>query len=131
VTKELKVFLWVLIVGISLAVILKFLFPLMAPFLLGIVFACLIEPLVKKIDTCLKVSRKFAIILILAALVIIVFSITGLSLLTFYEEAQRLMPQVPGLVDRLLGFAQDNISHFSKYFPQLTEIGKNFTLSSE
>jgi sporulation integral membrane protein YtvI len=131
VTKELKVFLWVLIIGISLTVILKYLFPLMAPFLLGIVFACLIEPMVKKIDTCLKVGRRFAIILILAALVITVFSITGLSLLAFYQEAQRLMPQIPGLVDRLLRFTQESISYFSKYFPQLAEFGKNFMLSSE
>jgi sporulation integral membrane protein YtvI len=131
VTKELKVFLWVLIMGISLVIILKYLFPLMAPFLLGIVFACLIEPMVKRIDTCLKVGRKFSIILILAALVIIVFSITGWSLLAFYQEAQRLMPQIPELVERLLRFTQDGLGYWVKYFPGLTEISQKFALPSE
>jgi Predicted permease len=131
VTKEHKVFLWVLVAGISLVVVLKYLFPLMAPFLLGTIFACLIEPLVKKLDTRLRVGRKFAIMLILIVLVLTALSITGLSLLAFYQEAQRLMPQIPGLVGRLLKVTRESLEYFGKYFPQLTEIEPNFGVPGE
>jgi sporulation integral membrane protein YtvI len=131
VTKEYKVLLWVGILGISLVIILRYLFPLMAPFLLGTIFACLIEPLVKKLDTRFRVGRKFAIMLILIILVIFVFSITGFSLLTFYQEAQRLMPEIPGMVGRLLKLTQDAMGYFIKYFPQLAKIGPNFGVPGE
>lgn len=103
----------------------------MAPFLLGTIFACLIEPLVKKLDSRLRVGRKFAIIIILFLMVITALSITGFSLLAFYQEAQRVMPQIPGLVGRLLNITQEALGYFIKYFPQLAEFGPNFGLPGE
>ena len=126
-TKELKVFLWVLVIGFSLVVILKYLFPLVAPFFLGIIFACLIEPFVKKLGAGLKVGRKLAVVVILATLVIGAFTITGLSLLAFYQEAQRLMPQIPKLVSRFLQLTREGLGYWSKYLP----FGRNFELPAE
>jgi sporulation integral membrane protein YtvI len=131
VTKEFKVFLGVLMIGIALVAILKYLFSLLAPFLLGIIFACLIEPLVEKVDIRLKVGRKFAVSLILVALVITVFAVTGFSLLAFYQEAQRLIPQIPQLVNRLLNIFREILEYGARYFPQLTGIDRNFGLPSE
>jgi sporulation integral membrane protein YtvI len=131
VTKDYKVFLWVLVAGAGLVVILKYLFPLMAPFLLGTIFACLIEPVVKRLDTRLRVGRKLTIMLILIFLVIVAFSITGFSVLAFYQEAQRLMPKIPGLVERLLNITQEILNYLVKYFPQMAENGPIFALPRE
>jgi sporulation integral membrane protein YtvI len=131
VTKDYKVFLWVLVAGAGLVVILKYLFPLMAPFLLGTIFACLIEPVVKRLDTRLRVGRKLTIMLILIFLVIVAFSITGFSVLAFYQESQRLMPKIPGLVERLLNITQEVLDYLIKYFPQMAENGPIFALPRE
>lgn len=114
-----------------MVVILKYLFPLMAPFLLGTIFACLIEPVVKRLDTRLRVGRKLTIMLILIFLVIVAFSITGFSVLAFYQEAQRLMPKIPGLVERLLNITQEILNYLVKYFPQMAENGPIFALPRE
>jgi sporulation integral membrane protein YtvI len=103
----------------------------MAPFLLGTIFACLIEPFVKKLDTRLQVGRKLAIIIILSLMTIVTLSITGFSLLAFYQEAQRLMPQIPVLVGRLLNITQETLRYFIRYFPQLAEINPNLGLPGE
>jgi sporulation integral membrane protein YtvI len=131
VTREYKVYLWVFIAGIGLIIILKYLFPLMAPFLLGTIFACLSEPLVIKLHNRLRVGRKLAIICILFFVVVLALGITVFSLLAFYQETQRLMPQIPEMVGRFLGFVRDAIQYFTKYFPQFAEFGSDLGIPGE
>ncbi|MGE5583005.1 MAG: AI-2E family transporter [Bacillota bacterium] len=129
--KELRVFLWVLAIGVIMILVLKYMFPLMAPFLLGSLFACLIEPLVKKIDARWKVGRKLAVIIILVFLVLGIFAITGLSLLTFYQEAQRLIPRVPELAAKMFGMVQGWSLFLHKYLPQLNGALEDHLLPAE
>ncbi len=103
----------------------------MAPFLLGTIFACLIEPFVKKLYQRLRVGRKLAIVFILLFVVILALSITGFSLLAFYQETQRLIPQIPEMVDRLLKLTRDSIQYLAKYFPQFREFGSNLGIPGE
>jgi sporulation integral membrane protein YtvI len=131
VSKEYKIFLWVFLVGIGLIIILKFLFPLMAPFLLGTIFACLIEPFVKKLHQRFKIDRKLVIILILLFVVILALSITGFSLIAFYQETQRIIPRIPEMVGRILRLTGDSTQHLAKYFPQFKEFGANFGIPGE
>lgn len=103
----------------------------MAPFLLGIVFASLIEPLVKKLDTGYKIDRKPAVIFILTTLVLLVLTITGLSLIAFYQEMQRLIPRVPELVNRIFLFIQGWLDYLSKYYPLHEHSVRNFIFPAE
>ncbi len=130
-SREYKVYLWVFLVAIGLIVILKYLFPLMAPFLLGTIFACLIEPLVQKLHQRLKIGRKPAIMFILLLVVTLTLTITSFSLIAFYQETQRLMPQIPEIVGRILKFAGISIQRLTKYFPQFKEFGPNLGIPGE
>ncbi len=130
-SREYKVYLWVFLVAIGLIVILKYLFPLMAPFLLGTIFACLIEPLVQKLHQRLKIGRKPAIMFILLFVITLTLTISSFSLIAFYQETQRLMPQIPEIVSRILKFAGISIQRLTKYFPQFKEFGPNLDIPGE
>jgi sporulation integral membrane protein YtvI len=119
VTKELKNFLWLGSIGVGLVAGLKYLFPLLAPFLLGIIFACIIEPVVHKLEGSLKIGRKPAISAVLGLLVLIILSLTTLTIITSYQEALRLMPKIPLLVKKLLFFSRNWPQIFKGYFPML------------
>lgn len=130
-SREYKVYLWVFLVAMGLIVILKYLFPLMAPFLLGTIFACLIEPLVQKLHQRLKIGRRLAIMFILLFVVTLTLIITSFSLIAFYQETQRLMPRIPEIVGRILKFAGISIQRLTKYFPQFKEFGPDLGIPGE
>jgi sporulation integral membrane protein YtvI len=90
-----------LLLGVGLILGFKFLFPIIAPFLLGITFASLIEPWVRKMETYLKMRRGFAVGLVLFSFLMLVLSLTGLTLLSSFREAERQLPKIPLLVTKL------------------------------
>ena len=100
-SRELRLFLILLTLGAGLILGLKFLFPIIAPFLLGITFAGLIEPWVRKLESCFPLKRKFAVGLALFIFLILVLSLSGLTLLSTFQEAERQLPKIPLLVTRL------------------------------
>ena len=118
-TRELKVFLILAALGLGLILGLKFLFPLVAPFLLGISFACLIEPIVKLLETRCLLRRNLAVSLTLISVVLVSFLIVILVVNAVYQEAQRLWPQIPALVSRLESLANNCIKHYANYLSNL------------
>lgn len=103
---EIKIFLWV--TGVSLGVFLgmQYLFPILTPFIFGILLACLIEPAIKQTETHLGLHRKLAVSFVLAITLFILLTITGIVLLVAYQEALRILPKIPILADKLLGLGQ-------------------------
>jgi predicted PurR-regulated permease PerM len=128
---ELKAILVVLGTGVILIIGLKFLFPMVAPFLLGITFACLSEPFVKWCTTRLSFSRRFSISLVIAALVLLVLGITVITVLALYQEAQRILPNVPELVKRLTFLDQCCRSYLNRHFHMFEKNYSGFALDLE
>jgi len=102
-TKELKVWLSLTLLGILLALCLKYFFNLMAPFLFGIVFACLSEPIICQTINKLKVTRGFAVTLVLLGVSLLFGVITLLAVLTLYQEIQRLVLIIPSITLKIKG----------------------------
>ncbi len=100
-TRVRKLTIILLLLGIGLILGLKFFFPLVAPFLLGLIIAGLIEPLVQKLELLFKFSRGLAVSLILFTFIIISLGLSGLILLSSFKEAQRLLPEIPILFNNL------------------------------
>lgn len=104
-SQELRLLVILLLLGVGLILGFKFLFPTIAPFLLGITFAGLIEPLVRKLETHLKLKRGFAVGLVLFSFLFAILSLTGLTLLSSFREAERQLPKIPLLVTKLSGLS--------------------------
>lgn len=130
-TKELKILIFLVLLGAGLILGFKYLFPLIAPFLLGITFACLIEPLVRKLENIFKIGRNWAISFVLVFLLLIIFSFTGLTIMAFYQEAVRLLPRVSVLVGILLRLIETWLNSLAHYFPLINEGINNFSLNPE
>lgn len=104
-----------LLLGVGLIVGLKFLFPIIAPFLLGITFAGLIEPWVRKLEMVFKLKRKYAVGLVLILFLILVLSLSGLTLISSFREAERQLPKIPFLVARLTECYQGFTARLGQY----------------
>lgn len=113
-SQELRILLFLLLLGVGLILGFKFLFPIIAPFLLGITFASLIEPLVRKLETRLKMKRSFAVGLVLFSFLFVILSLTGLTLLSSFREAERQLPKVPFLATRLTGLCSGVMTHLGE-----------------
>lgn len=97
-TNELKIISILGVLGIGMVLGLKFLFPFVAPFLLGITFACLVEPTVRNLERRFKVKRSVAAAIVVIWFLMGVLAVTGLALFSSFREAQRLLPKVPVLI---------------------------------
>jgi sporulation integral membrane protein YtvI len=137
VTRELKLLIILLLLGVGLILGLKFFFPLVAPFLLGLVIAGLIEPMVQKLELRFKVSRGLAVGLVLFSFIMMSLSLSGLILLSSFKEAQRILPEIPlllnrlsdlgsGLINRLFRFMNLDFTHFSLKTGPLSRIFDSF-----
>lgn len=107
-----------LLLGVGLILGFKFLFPIVAPFLLGIIFAGLIESWVRRLETHLKMNRSFAVGLVLFSLLIVVLGLTGLTLVSSFWEAERQLPKIPFLIAKLSNVCSGfivRLGHLIKY----------------
>ncbi len=100
-TKNLKVLLILLLFCLIFIFGMKFLFSLMAPFLLGIIFSLLSEPLISFAERSFSLRRSVAISLIFLVIVASGVLIAIFIITTFYHETRRLLPQMPLLFDRI------------------------------
>ncbi|MGE5607123.1 MAG: hypothetical protein ACM3YE_15715, partial [Bacteroidota bacterium] len=103
---EIKILLWVIAVSLGVILGMQYLFPILTPFILGILLACLIEPIIKQTEIYLGLNRKLAVSFVLAVTIFILLTITGIVLLVAYREALRILPKIPTLADKLLGLGQ-------------------------
>ncbi|HEX7715154.1 MAG TPA: AI-2E family transporter [Bacillota bacterium] len=126
-TRELKLIFILVSIGIGLIFGLKFLFPFIAPFLLGAFFACLMEPLVRKITILFGVSRRLAVGLVLSAWILFILSLAVIMVLALVQEAQRLIPGIPLFVNKLTVVTEEAL-RFLEHLPQLAQILKSFSL---
>lgn len=112
----MKCLLWSAAICLGLILGLKYFFPLLAPFLLGILLACLIEPVVKKAEIGLQIKRKIAVSLVIAVTIFGLLGLTGIVFIVAYQEALRLLPKIPVLVNKLLGLGCGLTRYFEAYF---------------
>ncbi len=113
---DLRIFLWVAVICLGLILGFQYLFPILAPFLLGIFLACLIEPVIKQAETGLGMNRKLAVSLVLAITLFSLLSITGIVFLVSYQEALRILPKIPVFVKKLLGLGEGIIIFLGAHF---------------
>lgn len=118
--KELKLVLWGILIGLGFILGFQYLLPLLTPFLLGILLACLIEPVVKLVETGFKIKRKIAVSLILTVTLVGLLSLTGIVFLVAYQEALRVLPRIPVLVSKLIGVGSD-LTCFLREYIQIPE----------
>ncbi len=115
-SNELKFFLWSAVICLGFILSLQYFFPLLAPFLLGILLACLIEPVVKNAEIRLKINRKIAVSLVLTITLVGLLSLTGIVFLVAYQEALRVLPKIPVLVNELLSFGSGLTDFLEAHF---------------
>lgn len=114
--KYLAVLLSLLIAG-GLIWGLKLIFPLIAPFLIGIIFACLIEPFVKNLERSFNLNRSVAIIVTLIILVIAILAFLILTISLIYFEVQRCLPQAQLITDSFSGVIERVTIWFQQFLP--------------
>jgi sporulation integral membrane protein YtvI len=119
VTRELKILLFMIGAGIGLILGIKYLFPLIGPFLLGMLFACLIEPLVKKLEMILKLNRRPAVGIVLASFLSIILGLAVFTVLTLWRQTQWLLPKVPFFVRKLVSLSELILKYCSNHLPEL------------
>ncbi len=126
----LKVPVVLTIIGIGLILGFKYIFSIIAPFLLGLLLACWVEPLVKWAESYLKWRRGLIIGLILAFLTCLILILTGLAVFALYREAEELLPRIPVLVRRIYFLGDLWMNRLTEIFPQLSSGSKGFAAFS-
>lgn len=129
--KETKVFTALLFFGGGFILGIKYIFPMVAPFIWGIIFACLIEPLVLTLENKLRIKREMAILIVLSSLMVLIFSICGITVLVIYQESQQLLPRIPELVTRFSESGMEILKKIQNLHPYLREYFSNFSLYPE
>jgi sporulation integral membrane protein YtvI len=112
--------------GVGLTFGLKFAFPILAPFFLGVVFAGLIEPLVMACEARLRLKRAIATPVILLLLMLLVLTAVTVTLILTYQEVQHLWKLIPDWAERLTGLAHRWLGFFQPFFPELQHFAKLF-----
>lgn len=110
---------------------LKYLFPLIAPFLMGIFFACLIEPLVTILEVKLAMRRKYATATVLIFLVVLLITLIGLTITFTYQELQRLVAGIPFWSRWFVECSARVLGWLEPVFPQIHQIVSKIYLNPE
>jgi sporulation integral membrane protein YtvI len=129
--REWKLFWSLCIVCGSLVLGLKYAFPLFAPFLLGIFFAGLVEPLVGMVETKLRVKRGIATGVTLICLLMIVLTVVTLTIVFTYQETQRLLGLVPDYALRISRISGRWLAWLQPLFPGVNETFTKLYLNPE
>ncbi|HEY8462694.1 MAG TPA: AI-2E family transporter [Bacillota bacterium] len=120
--RRLKIVAILTVLGISMMVGLKYLFPLLAPFLLGIFFACLIEPLVVFLETKLHLKRNLATAAVLSLVVVNLIFLTGITVTIVYQELQNLIANIPWWSRRFYHLTTRALQWLKPVFPEIDRI---------
>jgi predicted PurR-regulated permease PerM len=123
---KLKTIGWLAVAVVGLTLGLKFAFPVLAPFFLGVVFAGLIEPLVLICETRLQLRRSVATPVFLLLLMLLVLTLVTVTLILTYQEAQHLWKLIPLWGGRLADLAHRWLFIFQPCFPELQRFARLF-----
>jgi sporulation integral membrane protein YtvI len=85
---------------------------------LGIALACLIEPLVHRLQGFCPLRRGKIVGLVLSAFWLFIFFILMLIIVSAYQEFHRVLPKVPALVERIASQSRNWLQGFSFLGPQ-------------
>lgn len=117
-TREIRTWLALISLTISLFIGFKYIFPLVAPFLLGAIFACLIEPIVRRINEQHHIPRKYVVLVLITGLLFFILSMLSMTVVVLYQEAQRLLPQVSMFARRFSFFETRFLGYLKQLIPQ-------------
>lgn len=101
--RDFKIFSGLIALGVGLIMGLKYLFPLVAPFLLGIVFAALVEPWIKWLENRIKIPRTVGAGLTVGITIIILLLCIFGAGNAIYRESQRLGPLINDFFNQFEG----------------------------
>jgi len=107
------------ILGIILVFSVKYIFPLVAPFFLGAVFACLVEPSVRFLEERVGIHRKFAVILIITIFIGMMMAVLVITLMLLYKEAQASLAQLSRLGQQLVVVERELSAWIRRIFPEM------------
>ncbi|TCL69416.1 sporulation integral membrane protein YtvI [Hydrogenispora ethanolica] len=113
-TQELRTIIWLAVVGSLLILGFRFLFPVFAPFLIGLLLACWIDPLVTRFEARFRIQRGFIIGVLLMSLTLLILAAVVLTVLALYQGAIELLPKMPLLINQLNHF----FAHWVQVLPQ-------------
>jgi sporulation integral membrane protein YtvI len=129
--REWKLFGLLCVATVSLVMGLKYAFPLFAPFLLGIFFAGLVDPLVGMVEIKLRVKRGVATGATLILLLTLVLAGVTLTIVFTYQETQRLLGLVPDYALRLSRISARWLAWMQLLFPGVNETFTKLYLNPE
>lgn len=129
--RKLKIGGLLVVLGLGVVLGLKYLFPLLAPFLLGVFFACLIEPGVSFFERRFRMKRRMAVVISLLFLVLVTVALLFLTIAVSYQELQRLAGNIPAWAQRFAGFAADGLRVLEPVFPGIRNIFTRLYLNPE
>lgn len=119
-TREAETFLTLLVLTILLILGVKYIFPLVAPFLLGAIFACLIEPLLLRMERAFKLHRRYVAMILITGLIGAIFLLFFLTSLMLYNEAQRLLGQLAEFAQQLSIFEKRLLEYVMRLIPEFS-----------
>jgi sporulation integral membrane protein YtvI len=129
--REWKLFGLLCVATGSLVIGLKYAFPLFAPFILGIFFAGLVEPLVGMVETKFRVKRGVATGATLILLLMLVLMGVTLTIVFTYQEIQRLLGLVPDCAMRFSQISAGWLDWLQPLFPGVNETFTKLYLNPE
>ncbi|ADY56550.1 sporulation integral membrane protein YtvI [Syntrophobotulus glycolicus DSM 8271] len=111
--------------------VLSRLFSAFSPFILGIIFAFLMEPLVQKLCRNFRIKRVYSSILALSCIVFLMILLMIIAGNRLYHELADLTAAFPGLYENNMAFVGNQIDNIEKYIRLNPEIQNALKSSSQ
>ncbi len=115
-SQELRTVIWIIVVGSLLILGFRYLFPVFAPFCIGLLLACWVDPLVTSCEARFKIQRGFIIGTILSGFTLVILAVVVLTVFALYQEAVQFLPKIPAFVNQLnlsiIAWIQDLVRFF-------------------
>lgn len=116
-TKEIRALAATAFFGIVLAISVKYIFPLVAPFFLGAVFASLVEPSVRFLEEKVGIHRKFAVILMIVVFIGLMMAGLVMAAMVLYKEARMSLMHLSRIGQQLYMVERELYGRLQLIFP--------------
>lgn len=112
------------LVGAALILVLavRFLLPIVAPFVLGLFISCLIEPIVAFLDKKWKIRRRLGVPGVLLLILLVMGTGLTFGVARLYGELKGLLTDLPSVISAAEHAVRDLEQFFSKLPPQLAGV---------
>lgn len=124
--KETRALTATVFLGIIMGLSVKYIFPLVAPFFLGAIFACLVEPSVRFLEQKFGIHRKFAVILIITVFIVMIMVGLLVTLMLLYREAQASLGQLSRIGQQLVVVERELSGWLDRIFPGIKTSSADF-----